>query len=45
MANKATEILDEEKMADINELINRAKKKGSLDSDEILETVEQSLLK
>ncbi|MBE6700598.1 MAG: RNA polymerase sigma factor RpoD [Ruminococcaceae bacterium] len=40
MANKANEILDEERMADINELINKAKKKGSLDSDEILETIE-----
>lgn len=43
MANKASIVLGEEK-ADINELIAKAKKKGTLDSDEILEVIESNSL-
>ncbi len=43
MANK-TPFIPEEEKADINELILKAKKKGSLDSDEILETIENNSL-
>ncbi|MBR6632730.1 MAG: RNA polymerase sigma factor RpoD [Clostridia bacterium] len=43
MTNKASIIPDEEK-ADINELIQKAKKKGTLDSDEILEVIESNSL-
>lgn len=43
MANK-TQFVPEEEKTDINELILKAKKKGSLDSDEILETIENNSL-
>ena len=43
MANKTSIIPGEEK-ADINELITKAKKKGTLDSDEILEVIEANSL-
>ncbi len=43
MANKTVPVQGEER-ADINELIAKAKKKGSLDSDEILEFIDSNSL-